>query len=77
MQAVKKFMDGHSVEILDPNIPQSPPTNLVVEKILELALQCLSPTRQSRPSMMRCGEILWGIRKDYRQLLTSDLSLPS
>ncbi|XP_020261418.1 calmodulin-binding receptor-like cytoplasmic kinase 2 [Asparagus officinalis] len=75
--AMKKFMDGNAAEVLDPNLPQSPATNLAVEKILELALQCLSPTRQKRPSMRRCAEILWGIRKDYRELLSSNMLLPS
>jgi len=74
---MKKFMDGNAVETLDPNLPQSPATNLAVEKIFELALLCLAPTRLNRPSMRRSAEILWGIRKDYRELLSTEVSLPS
>ncbi|XP_039133621.1 calmodulin-binding receptor-like cytoplasmic kinase 2 [Dioscorea cayenensis subsp. rotundata] len=70
--AMKKFMEGSCVQILDPNLAPSPRTNLATEKILELALQCLAPTRQSRPRMQRCAEILWNIRKDYRELLSSE-----
>lgn len=75
---MKKFTDGNAIHILDPNLPQNPATNLALEKILELALHCLAPTRQGRPSMQRCAEILWSIRKDYRELLAADaLANPS
>ncbi|KAH7690532.1 Non-specific serine/threonine protein kinase protein [Dioscorea alata] len=70
--AMKKFMEGSCVQVLDPNLAPSPATNLATEKMLELALQCLAPTRQSRPRMRRCAEILWNIRKDYRELLSSE-----
>ncbi|KAJ0967263.1 hypothetical protein J5N97_024180 [Dioscorea zingiberensis] len=72
--AMKKFIEGNGIQILDPNLVPSPATNLAVEKILELALQCLAPTRQSRPRMRRCAEILWNIRKDYRELFSSEPS---
>ncbi|XP_008787415.1 calmodulin-binding receptor-like cytoplasmic kinase 2 isoform X2 [Phoenix dactylifera] len=76
--AMKNFTQGNAIQTLDPNLPHNPATNLALEKILELALQCLAPTRQSRPSMQRCAEILWNIRKDYRELLSSELpALPS
>ncbi|XP_010935770.3 LOW QUALITY PROTEIN: calmodulin-binding receptor-like cytoplasmic kinase 2 [Elaeis guineensis] len=77
--AMKKFTEGNAIRTLDPNLPHNPATNLALEKILELALQCLAPTRQSRPSMRRCAEILWNIRKDYRELLSSEVlpALPS
>lgn len=73
--AIKRFVEGRVMEVLDPNLPVSPATTLAMEKILELAGECLAPTRQRRPSMRTCGEILWGIRKDYRDLLEpSELS---
>ncbi|KAJ6823366.1 calmodulin-binding receptor-like cytoplasmic kinase 2 [Iris pallida] len=76
--AMKKFIDGNAVQALDPNLSQSPATNLALEKVFELALQCLAPTKQGRPSMRRVAEMLWSIRKDYRELLSSDsLSQPS
>lgn len=66
--AMKKFTDGDALSILDPRLEQTAENNLAIEKILELALQCLAPRRQSRPSMRRCAEILWNIRKDYREV---------
>lgn len=72
-QAMKKFTEGDALQTLDPRLPPTSANNLALEKVLELALQCLGPTRQSRPSMRRCAEILWGIRKDYRELAASDL----
>ncbi|XAR54044.1 Non-specific serine/threonine protein kinase [Bertholletia excelsa] len=76
--AAKKFMEGNAILILDPKLERSPANSLALEKILELALQCLVPRRQNRPAMKRCGEILWAIRKDYKELLsTSDIDLLS
>ncbi|CAL9106555.1 unnamed protein product, partial [Musa textilis] len=70
--AMKKFGEGKTTQILDPNLPQTPANNLALEQILELASQCLAPFRQSRPCMRSCAEILWNVRKDYRELLSSD-----
>ncbi|MBA0731315.1 hypothetical protein Golax_020485 [Gossypium laxum] len=64
---------GQEQLALDPRIQQTVGTNLALEKVLELALQCLAPRRQSRPRMWRCGEILWSIRKDYQELSALDL----
>ncbi|KAI9109984.1 hypothetical protein K1719_019025 [Acacia pycnantha] len=66
--AIKKFIEGNAMSVLDPKLDHSAANNLALEKILELALQCLAPRRQSRPSMKKCAEILWTIRKDYREL---------
>ncbi|XP_068645743.1 calmodulin-binding receptor-like cytoplasmic kinase 2 [Aristolochia californica] len=71
--AMKNFTEGNAILVLDPKLPRNPATNLALEKLLELALQCLAPTRQSRPGMKRCVEILWSIRKDYRELLAMDV----
>ncbi|THG11723.1 hypothetical protein TEA_003813 [Camellia sinensis var. sinensis] len=70
--AIKKFSDGDAISILDPRLDQSNANNFALEKILELALQCLAPHRKNRPEMRRCAEILWSIRKDYRELSASD-----
>ncbi|KAM7472223.1 hypothetical protein LguiA_010406 [Lonicera macranthoides] len=75
--AMKKFADGEAIVTLDPRLKRSPANNLALEKILELALQCLAPHRQSRPSMRRCAEILWNIRKDYKELSASNIRSPS
>lgn len=66
--AMKKFADGDASSTLDPKLEQTAGNNLAIEKILELALQCQAPRRQNRPSMRRCGEVLWSIRKDYREV---------
>ncbi|OMP00376.1 hypothetical protein COLO4_12735 [Corchorus olitorius] len=71
--AMKKFSDGNAISVLDPKLELIPGTSAALEKILELALQCLAPRRQSRPSMRRCGEVLWSIRKDYREVSALDL----
>ncbi|EOA20750.1 hypothetical protein CARUB_v10001078mg [Capsella rubella] len=71
--AIKKFTGGDSISVLDPKLEQSPANNLALEKVLEMAFQCLAPHRRSRPSMKKCSEILWGIRKDYRELLNTSL----
>ncbi|CAL9752148.1 unnamed protein product [Musa acuminata subsp. burmannicoides] len=69
--AMKRFTEGNGMQTLDPNLKPSLATNFAVEKILELALLCLAPTKTSRPSMRRCAEILWTVRKDYREFLSS------
>ncbi|KAK1267438.1 Calmodulin-binding receptor-like cytoplasmic kinase 2 [Acorus gramineus] len=70
--AIKNFTKGDAIVTLDPNLPRTSATNLALEKVLELSLQCLASTRHGRPSMRRCAEILWSIRKDYRELLPMD-----
>ena len=65
---MEKFAKGDAILTLDPTLEATDATNLAVEKMFELALQCLAPKRRSRPSMRRCAEILWSIRKDFREL---------
>lgn len=71
--AMKKFTDGNAILILDPRLERSPANIFALEKILELALQCLAPHRKNRPRMRRCAEILWSIRKDYRDIVASNI----
>ncbi|KAJ0054474.1 hypothetical protein Pint_00461 [Pistacia integerrima] len=73
--AMNMFTDGDAISTLDPKLEQTDANNLALEKVLELALQCLAPRRQNRPGMRRCAEILWSIRKDYRELSASDIRL--
>lgn len=70
--AMKRFIEGNAISVLDPRLDQTSANNLALEKILELALQCLAPHRQSRPNMKRCAEVLWAIRKDYREISASN-----
>ncbi|KAI4355105.1 hypothetical protein L6164_003910 [Bauhinia variegata] len=71
--AMKRFSEGDAISVLDPTLDPTTANTLALEKILELALQCLAPRRQSRPSMKKCAEILWTIRKDYRELAALEL----
>ncbi|KVH97262.1 hypothetical protein Ccrd_000638 [Cynara cardunculus var. scolymus] len=69
IDAMKKFMDGVAISILDPGLEKSDVNASALEKILELALQCVASHRQNRPIMRRCVEVLWNIRKDYKEVL--------
>ncbi|KAI3820004.1 hypothetical protein L1987_13860 [Smallanthus sonchifolius] len=65
LQALQRLKRGEVVMAMDPKLKRNPAS--VVEKVLRLARKCVAPTRQSRPSMMQCAEILWRIRKDYHE----------
>lgn len=60
------WKQGEVVIAMDPRLRRSPASNKAVEKVFRLAFQCLAPVRKSRPSMKSCAEVLWGIRKDFR-----------
>ncbi|KAJ8556300.1 hypothetical protein K7X08_023058 [Anisodus acutangulus] len=66
--AMKNFTNGDAIFTLDPRLERSAANSLAMEKIYELALQCLAPHRHNRPTMRKCAEILCSIRKDYREL---------
>lgn len=70
--AMHRLKGGEVVLAMDPKLRRTPASLFVVEKVLKLARQCIAPTRQSRPSMKKCAEILWRIRKDF-----NELSLPN
>ena len=63
-----KLTEGDAKATLDPRVEATTTNIITVEKILELALICLAPHRVNRPTMQRCAEILWSIRKDFREL---------
>lgn len=67
MQAIKKLKEGDAVLAMDPKLRRNPASTMASEKVLKLAHKCLSPSRHTRPSMKNCGEILWVIRKDYKE----------
>ncbi|XP_021906311.1 calmodulin-binding receptor-like cytoplasmic kinase 2 isoform X2 [Carica papaya] len=71
--ALKKFTDDNAISTLDPKLEESAGNRLAIEKIYELSWRCLAPRRQTRPSMRKCAEILWSIRKDYREQLALDI----
>lgn len=64
--AFQMFLDGKAIETLDPKVERSSSTYLMVEKLLELAFQCVAPAKEERPSMKKTAEVLWNIRKDYQ-----------
>ncbi|XP_073310176.1 calmodulin-binding receptor-like cytoplasmic kinase 2 isoform X2 [Primulina huaijiensis] len=76
--AMRKFSCGEAILTLDPRLVRSPANSFALEKILELAFNCLAPHRHNRPSMRKCAEILWEVRKDYREFSVFDAPpLPS
>ncbi|XP_004294246.1 PREDICTED: calmodulin-binding receptor-like cytoplasmic kinase 2 [Fragaria vesca subsp. vesca] len=66
--AFQTLKRGEAVLVMDPRLRRNAASTMAMEKILRLAHECLAPLRQSRPSMKKCGEVLWGIRKEYRQV---------
>ncbi|CAA7390768.1 unnamed protein product [Spirodela intermedia] len=70
--AIKRFAEGNVLKVLDPHLSPTPATSFALEKVFELAVQCLAPTRHDRPPMRKCAEVLWAIRKDYRSISTME-----
>jgi hypothetical protein len=67
MQAMQKFRGGDAVVAMDPRMRRSPASVAAVEGMLRLSEQCLAPMRKDRPSMRRCTEALWTVRRDYHR----------
>lgn len=64
--AMQSLKVGDAIFVMDPLLRRSPGSTMAMEKVLKLARHCLAPSKQSRPSMKECSEVLWGIRKDLR-----------
>lgn len=73
---MKKFVEGDAILVLDPRLERSAANILALEKILELSLSCLASNRHNRPTMRKCAEILWSIRKDHGEQAGMDLHSP-
>ncbi|KAF3972164.1 hypothetical protein CMV_004291 [Castanea mollissima] len=69
--AIQKLKDGEVVLAMDPRLKRCPASNMAVEKVLKLAHTCLAPLRKSRPSMKKCAEELWDIRKEFKERFVS------
>jgi hypothetical protein len=67
MQALQRCRAGEAVVAMDPRMRRSPASVAAVERTLALAAQCVATTRDDRPSMRRCSELLWAIRRDYHR----------
>ncbi|XP_058787924.1 calmodulin-binding receptor-like cytoplasmic kinase 2 [Vicia villosa] len=65
--AMQLLKQGEEVIAMDPRLRRSSASNKAVQKVLKLAFQCLAPVRRSRPTMQNCAEVLWDIRKDFRE----------
>ncbi|KAK4773687.1 hypothetical protein SAY87_028706 [Trapa incisa] len=65
--AMQKLKDGDSVLAMDWRIRRNPASVKAHEEVLKLARKCLGNTRQSRPTMRKCVEVLWGIRKELKE----------
>ncbi|XBH96150.1 hypothetical protein VPH35_086592 [Triticum aestivum] len=65
--ALQKFRGGDAVVAMDPRVRRSPASVAAVEGMLRLAEQCVMPARQDRPSMRRCNEALWTVRRDFQR----------
>ncbi|KAJ8749710.1 hypothetical protein K2173_012261 [Erythroxylum novogranatense] len=69
--AMQRLQEGEAIFVMDPFLRRTPASTAALEEVLKLALRCIAPSRQSRPSMKECAEILWGIRKDFREAARS------
>ncbi|RCV40146.1 hypothetical protein SETIT_9G028500v2 [Setaria italica] len=65
--AVQKCRGGEAVVAMDPRMRRSPASVAAVERMLALAAQCVAAARKDRPSMRRCTELLWTIRREYHR----------
>ncbi|XP_051120975.1 calmodulin-binding receptor-like cytoplasmic kinase 1 [Andrographis paniculata] len=65
--ALRMLKQGEFVVVMDSKLPRSLASIQAVEKMLKLASSCLVASRLSRPSMKTCAQVLWEIRKDYRE----------
>ncbi|KAH7549937.1 hypothetical protein JRO89_XS13G0108000 [Xanthoceras sorbifolium] len=75
--AIQKLKAGDAIFVMDPRLRRSPASTMAVEKVLKLAHHCLAPSRQSRPSMKKCAEVLWEIRRDVREKALSSSAAAS
>ncbi|KAG0546873.1 hypothetical protein BDA96_01G031100 [Sorghum bicolor] len=65
--ALQRCKAGEAVVAMDPRMRRSPASVAAVERMLALAAQCVATARDDRPSMRRCSELLWAIRRDYHR----------
>ncbi|WJX31361.1 non-specific serine/threonine protein kinase [Trifolium repens] len=64
--AMQLLKQGEAVIAMDPRLRRNSTSNKAVQKVFKLAFQCLAPVRRLRPSMKNCQEVLWEIRKEFR-----------
>ncbi|XP_062226098.1 calmodulin-binding receptor-like cytoplasmic kinase 3 [Phragmites australis] len=62
--AFEKYNRGNVTDILDPMLTEAVNED-ILNKIFEVAFQCVAPTRDDRPPMKEVVERLWKIRRDF------------
>lgn len=77
VQAMKMLRKGEAVFAMDPRLRRNPASIKAMKKVFKLAFQCLAPSIHSRPPMKNCAEVLWGIRKSFKDEMTPIPALPS
>ncbi|WJX63524.1 non-specific serine/threonine protein kinase [Trifolium repens] len=75
--AMKTLKKGEAVFAMDPRLRRNPASIKAMQKVFKLAFRCLVPSIHSRPPMKNCAEVLWAIRKDYKDESTPLPTLPS
>lgn len=65
--AFNKYQRGNVRDILDPMLTEAVNED-ILNKIFDVAFQCVAPTREDRPSMKEVVERLWKIRRDYTKI---------
>jgi hypothetical protein len=63
IQAFAKYNRGKFKDILDPMLTEEVNED-ILNKIFDVAFQCVAPTRNDRPHMKEVVERLWKIRRD-------------
>jgi hypothetical protein len=67
IQAFNKYRRGNVRGILDPMLTEAVNED-ILNKIFDVAFQCVAPTREDRPSMKEVVERLWKIRRDHTKI---------
>ncbi|KAL6903659.1 hypothetical protein ACP4OV_004472 [Aristida adscensionis] len=62
--AFQKYNRGNVKDILDPMLTEAVNED-ILNRIFDVAFQCVAPTRDDRPHMKEVAEGLWKIRRDY------------
>lgn len=65
--AFNKYNRGNVRDILDPMLTEAINEN-ILNRIFDVAFQCVAPTREDRPHMKEVVEGLWKIRRDYTKM---------
>lgn len=65
--AFNKYNRGNVRDILDPMLIEAVNED-ILNRIFDVAFQCVAPTREDRPWMKEVVERLWKIRRDYTKM---------